>query len=87
MSHVKVSFEMAEYTGNVDALGTLRLLEAIRIVGLTKTVRFYQASTRYTARGCLLYGLLLLFSIVSMTKFDADLFRSWLFVVWVAIVV
>lgn len=45
MSHVKVSFEMAEYTGNVDALGTLRLLEAIRIVGLTKTVRFYQAST------------------------------------------
>lgn len=45
MSHVKVSFEMAEYTGNVDALGTLRLLEAIRICGLTNTVRFYQAST------------------------------------------
>jgi GDPmannose 4,6-dehydratase len=37
---------MAEYTGNVDALGTLRLLEAVRIAGLTKSVRFYQASTR-----------------------------------------
>ena len=37
---------MAEYTANVDALGTLRLLEAIRTAGLTKTVRFYQASTR-----------------------------------------
>lgn len=45
MSHVKVSFEMSEYTGNVDALGTLRLLNAIRTCGLTKTCRFYQAST------------------------------------------
>lgn len=44
-SHVKVSFEMAEYTGNVDALGTLRLLDAIRTAGLTTKVRFYQAST------------------------------------------
>ena len=44
-SHVKVSFEMAEYTGEVDALGTLRLLDAIRAVGLEKEVRFYQAST------------------------------------------
>ncbi len=44
-SHVKVSFELAEYTGEVDALGTLRLLEAIRTCGLEKTVRFYQAST------------------------------------------
>ena len=44
-SHVKVSFETPEYTANSDALGTLRLLEAIRILGLEKTVRFYQAST------------------------------------------
>jgi GDPmannose 4,6-dehydratase len=44
-SHVQVSFETAEYTGNADGLGTLRLLEAIRLLGLTKTTRFYQAST------------------------------------------
>jgi len=44
-SHVAVSFETPEYTANSDALGTLRLLEAIRIVGLTNTTRFYQAST------------------------------------------
>src|ERR1700738_420642 len=44
-SHVAVSFESPEYTANVDALGTLRLLEAIRILGLTNSVRFYQAST------------------------------------------
>ncbi|HBT75857.1 MAG TPA: GDP-mannose 4,6-dehydratase [Planctomycetaceae bacterium] len=51
MSHVKVSFESPEYTANADALGTLRLLEAIRILGLEKTTRFYQASTSE------LYGL------------------------------
>lgn len=45
MSHVKISFDMPEYTSNVDALGTLRLLEAIRSNGLEKKVRFYQAST------------------------------------------
>ena len=45
MSHVKVSFEMPEYTGNIDGLGTLRLLEAIRCSGLQKKTRFYQAST------------------------------------------
>jgi GDPmannose 4,6-dehydratase len=44
-SHVQVSFETAEYTANADALGTLRLLEAIRILGMEKTARFYQAST------------------------------------------
>ena len=44
-SHVKVSFETPEYTANSDALGTLRILEAIRILGLEETVRFYQAST------------------------------------------
>ena len=44
-SHVQVSFETPEYTANVDALGTLRLLEAIRILGLEKKTRFYQAST------------------------------------------
>jgi GDPmannose 4,6-dehydratase len=44
-SHVQVSFETAEYTGNADALGTLRLLEAIRLLGLVDKTRFYQAST------------------------------------------
>lgn len=44
-SHVKVSFEMAEYTADVDGLGTLRLLDAIRTCGLDKHIRFYQAST------------------------------------------
>ena len=44
-SHVAVSFETAEYTANADALGTLRLLEAVRICGLTNTTRFYQASS------------------------------------------
>jgi GDPmannose 4,6-dehydratase len=44
-SHVAVSFETPEYTANSDALGTLRLLEAIRILGLTRKTRFYQAST------------------------------------------
>lgn len=44
-SHVKVSFDIPEYTANCDAIGTLRLLEAIRIAGLEKTCRFYQAST------------------------------------------
>lgn len=44
-SHVKVSFETPEYTANADALGTLRLLEALRILGLEKKTKFYQAST------------------------------------------
>ena len=44
-SHVAVSFETAEYTANVDAMGTLRLLEAIRILGIADKVRFYQAGT------------------------------------------
>ncbi|XP_072024213.1 GDP-mannose 4,6 dehydratase-like [Amphiura filiformis] len=44
-SHVKVSFEMGEYTANVDGVGTLRLLDAIRTCGLSDSVRFYQAST------------------------------------------
>ncbi|MEE8423103.1 MAG: GDP-mannose 4,6-dehydratase [Thermodesulfobacteriota bacterium] len=44
-SHVQVSFETPEYTANADAVGTLRLLEALRILNLTKKVRFYQAST------------------------------------------
>lgn len=50
-SHVKVSFEIPEYTGQVDALGTLRVLEAIRLLGMEKKVKFYQASTSE------LYGL------------------------------
>jgi GDPmannose 4,6-dehydratase len=44
-SHVQVSFETPEYTANADALGTLRLLEAMRILGIANTARFYQAST------------------------------------------
>jgi len=51
MSHVKVSFDTPEYTANTDAVGTLRLLEAIRILGLTEKTRIYQASTSE------LYGL------------------------------
>lgn len=50
-SHVKVSFEMPDYTGQVDALGTLRVLDAVRSAGLEKTTRIYQASTSE------LYGL------------------------------
>ncbi|MFD1344459.1 GDP-mannose 4,6-dehydratase [Litorisediminicola beolgyonensis] len=50
-SHVAVSFEAPEYTADVDAIGTLRLLEAIRFLGMEKTTRFYQASTSE------LYGL------------------------------
>lgn len=45
MSHVKVSFEMPEYTADADGLGTLRILEAIRLLGLTNKTKFYQAST------------------------------------------
>ena len=51
MSHVKVSFDSPEYAADVDGIGTLRLLEAIRILGLTQKTRFYQASTSE------LYGL------------------------------
>ena len=50
-SHVKVSFELPEYTAQTDALGTLRVLEAVRILGMEDTVRIYQASTSE------LYGL------------------------------
>lgn len=45
MSHVKVSFEIPEYTGNTDGLGTLRILDAVRLLGLEKKTRIYQAST------------------------------------------
>ena len=45
MSHVKVSFDVPEYVGQVDALGTLRILEAVRLLGLEKKTRIYQAST------------------------------------------
>ena len=44
-SHVQVSFDAPEYSGDVDALGVLRLLEAVRILGLEKKTKFYQAST------------------------------------------
>ena len=45
MSHVKVSFDLAEYTADVDGVGTLRLLDAIRTCGMADQIRFYQAST------------------------------------------
>ena len=45
MSHVKVSFDLPEYVANVDGIGTLRILEAIRILGLTHKTKIYQAST------------------------------------------
>ena len=45
MSHVKVSFDMPEYTADADGVGVLRMLDAIRAAGLTKEVKFYQAST------------------------------------------
>src|SRR5215217_7151514 len=51
MSHVKVSFDTPEYTGNVDGIGTLRILEAVRLLGLIKKTKIYQASTSE------LYGL------------------------------
>ncbi len=51
MSHVKVSFESPEYTADVDAIGTLRVLEAVRLLGLERHTRVYQASTSE------LYGL------------------------------
>src|SRR5687767_15558081 len=51
MSHVKVSFDTPEYTGNADGIGTLRILEAVRLLGLNKKTRIYQASTSE------LYGL------------------------------
>jgi GDPmannose 4,6-dehydratase len=51
MSHVKVSFDEPEYTAQVDGIGTLRILEAVRLLGLTKTTKIYQASTSE------LYGL------------------------------
>src|SRR3954466_776013 len=51
MSHVQVSFEEPEYTANADGIGTLRILEAIRLLGLTKKTKIYQASTSE------LYGL------------------------------
>src|ERR1700748_515005 len=51
MSHVQVSFETPEYTANTDGLGTLRILEAVRLLGLTRKTRIYQASTSE------LYGL------------------------------
>ena len=51
MSHVHVSFETPEYTANADGIGTLRILEAVRLLGLTKKTKVYQASTSE------LYGL------------------------------
>ena len=51
MSHVKVSFDVPEYTANADGIGTLRILEAVRLLGMTKKVKIYQASTSE------LYGL------------------------------
>jgi GDPmannose 4,6-dehydratase len=78
-SHVKVSFELPEYTANVDALGTLRLLEAIRSTGLEKITKFYQASTSE------LYGKVLEIPQSETTPFNpqspyavAKLYSYWL---------
>lgn len=80
-SHVQVSFETAEYTANADGLGTLRLLEAIRILGLEKKTRFYQASTSE------LYGKAQVVPQSEMTAFRprspygaAKLFAYWIVV-------
>src|SRR5260221_343289 len=54
-SHVGVSFESPEYTANADAIGVLRLLEAIRILGMERVTRFYQAST--SELYCLVQGM------------------------------
>src|SRR5438552_1826369 len=51
MSHVKVSFDVPEYTANADGIGTLRILDAVRLLGMTKKTKIYQASTSE------LYGL------------------------------
>ena len=45
MSHVHVSFEIPEYSANIDGVGTLRILEALRVLGMEKKVKLYQAST------------------------------------------
>lgn len=63
-SHVKVSFEMPEYTANVDGLGTLRLLEAIRLLGLINKTKIYQSSTSA------MYGLMDEISPLKSTVFD-----------------
>ena len=70
-SHVKVSFEQPEYTGNVDGLGALRILEAIRIVGAEKKTRFYQASTSE------LYGLVQQAPQNEKTPFYPHPFMPW----------
>ena len=51
-SHVKVSFDVPEYTAEADAVGTLRMLEAVRILGLEKKTKIYQASTRNFSDWC-----------------------------------
>ena len=80
-SHVAVSFEAPEYTANVDALGTLRILEAVRILGLTETTRIYQASTSE------LYGLVQETPQTETTRFHprspygvAKLYAYWIIV-------
>jgi len=79
MSHVKVSFEMPEYTANTDGIGVLRLLEAIRSSGMIEKTRFYQASTSE------LYGLVQEVPQSETTPFDprspygvAKLYAYWI---------
>ena len=78
-SHVKVSFELPEYTGMVDAMGTLRILEAVRMLGMQDDVRIYQASTSE------LYGLAQEFPQTETTPFHprspygvAKLYGFWI---------
>ena len=73
MSHVKVSFDLAEYTADVDGVGTLRLLDAIRTCGMSDSIRFYQASTsemfgKVGADGCFKKCLVLLGFLLCLMK-------------------
>ena len=70
-SHVGVSFESPEYTADVDALGTLRILEAIRFLKLAKKTKFYQASTSE------LFGLIQENPQTEQTPFILDLHMEW----------
>ena len=75
MSHVHVSFQTPEYVGNADGLGTLRILEAVRLLGLTDKTRIYQASTSelysLVQQGC--WGSLVIFQNLPFPAFPARL--------------
>lgn len=78
-SHVKVSFEMPEYTGDIDALGTLRLLEAMRICGIEKSCRFYQVSSSVSscAPPCVAFFCFHRMCLFGRLVQDLSIFRSF----------